>query len=152
MNDTELQALLARNPAHPTHGVPCPLTLICNVTGKETKYTAPEYIKGKIQQAGSLEALLKAYKCKGAGKGGTAAAPKPSKQSDVVVDEAGHVIPKSKQSWRGSSVNTGRVDKPDGPPSELMHREYKFKDGGNCHVYFPRQSSEQLSHLTVTLN
>jgi hypothetical protein len=149
MSDTDLQALLARNPNHPVHGVPVPLTLICNVTGKETKYTAPDYIKGKIQQAGSLEALLKLYKCKGAGKSGAAPAAKKAAPDVSGVDAT---LPKSRQTWRGNAVSTAKVDKPDAPPAELLHREYKFKDGPPCNVYFPRQSSEQLSTLVVALN
>lgn len=141
MNETELQALIARNPINPKYGVPVPLILICNVTGKETKYTAPEYIKGKLDAAGSLENLLKSYKCKGAGKQG-------AKQGATKSDEP--EIPKSKQIWRGEAVSTKKETKQeDTAPTELMHREYKFKDGGNCHVYFPRQNPDQIPDLVV---
>lgn len=166
MTDDQLKSLIARNPNHPKYGVPCPLILICNVTGKETKYTAPEYIKSKLDAAGSLEALLVSYKCKGAGKTTTPNTQSNSgERSDQVptgvrtsllpkVDGAPKqaVIPKSKQSWRGKTVVMGEIDKEAIAPAEIIHREYKFKDGMSCHVYFPRQNSEQLPRLVVALN
>lgn len=73
MTDPELQELIKRNPINPKYGVPVPCILICNITGKETKYTAPEYISDKIKTAGSLEKLLSSYVCRGANKDAKAA-------------------------------------------------------------------------------
>lgn len=138
MNDTELQALIARNPNHPKYGVPVPLILICNVTGKETKYTAPEYIKGKLEAAGSLENLLRNYKCKGAGKEGAATAPKSN-------------VPKSKSTWRGETVNVekkeSKAEEVSSGPVDLIHRTFLTDNGPPCHVYHPRQNPEQLSEI-----
>jgi hypothetical protein len=78
MNDTELKALVARNPINPKYGVPVPLIIICNVTGVEKKYTAPEYIKGKLDGAGGLENFLKTYVSKGATKDAKGASKAPS--------------------------------------------------------------------------
>lgn len=57
-----------RNQINPKHGVPCPLYLKCSVTGKETVWSNPKIIAAKIAAAGSLEAFLKNYKSRGAGK------------------------------------------------------------------------------------
>ena len=79
MNDTELKALVARNPINPKYGVPVPLIMICNVSGVEKKYTAPEYIRGKLDGAGGLENFLKAYVAKGATKDAKGATKAPGK-------------------------------------------------------------------------
>jgi len=138
MNNDELKALIARNPIHPKYGVPVPCTLICIVTGKETKYTAPEYIKGKIDAAGSLEALLSSYVCRGARKDG-GGAPK---------------APKSTKTWKGKSLVDEKQDvKTDGTPiadvvpfkpmADIIHHEFKLRDGGTCDVFSPRTNPDQ---------
>lgn len=133
MNDTEIKALIARNPNHPKHGVPVPLILICNVSGKETKYTAPEYIKGKIQAAGSLEALLKGYICKGAGK-----------------DAAGATKAPTTRQWKGKDIvqkeGAEKATEAKSAPVDRIHREFKF-DGSSCHVYHDRQNPDQATEI-----
>lgn len=148
MDDTQLQALIARNPNHPKYGVPVPLILICNVTGKETKYTAPEYIKGKLDAAGGLEALLKSYKCKGAGKGepkSPGAGASKSKPPASDVEGVDPTIPKSRQTWRGTAVTMEVKAKDEEPsaPVDTIHRLY-VDDEGVSHAYHPRQNPEQL--------
>jgi hypothetical protein len=49
------------NPIDPRLGFPCPLTLTCTVSGNQVVYSNPDYIKKRIEKAGSLEALLKSY-------------------------------------------------------------------------------------------
>jgi hypothetical protein len=75
------------NPIHKEYGFPCPLTLTCTVTGDSVVYSDPEYIKGRIEKAGSLETLVKTYVSK-AGKRQLNGA-KPAKQG---------------RSWKGSEI------------------------------------------------
>lgn len=124
------------NPIHPKHGVPVPLTLTCTITGKITKYTAPEYIKAKIAEAGSLEKLLATYVSKGAKK---AAAP---------TKAAG-------RSWKGQSVANAQVNAAKlefmqavTAPENQIHNIFKLDDGVECNVYSFRQHSSQLNTQT----
>ena len=117
--------------------VPCPLKLTCTVSGKVTMYTSREYILGKIQQAGSLEALLANYVCKAA-RGGQ----KPAKAAKAPTG----------RTWKGEEIikkeeKTQEVPK-DEKPVEMMHNTFKFDGGLECNVYSPKASSENLSHQT----
>src|SRR5574344_2721421 len=68
MTDLEIQDLIKRNPINPKYGCPVPLIMRCNVSGAEKKYTAPEYIKRKLDNAGGLEKFLRTYVGRGANK------------------------------------------------------------------------------------
>jgi len=124
-----------QNPIHPKHGVPVPLTLKCNVTGKITKYTAPEYIKAKVAEAGSLEKLLATYVSKGARGPST-------KKPASTASKRGRV-------WNGKP--TEPVEAPSTPSDEksepvvTVHHVHTFEDY-ECNVYFQRQHPEQLLH------
>jgi len=48
--------------------IPLPLTLICNVTGKQVRWTNRKLIQKAIDKHGSLDAFLSAYVSKGAKK------------------------------------------------------------------------------------
>lgn len=138
MNDTEFQELLKRNQANLRNGIPVPCILICNVTGKETKYTAFDYIKGKIEAAGSLEALLKGYKCKGANKDAKGASKAP-------------VVKASKpttRTWKGEAVDKPiaqgvPISVPGERPADMIHHEFFSADGHKSHTYHPRQHPDQ---------
>lgn len=138
MNDTDLKSLIARNPNHPKHGVPVPLILICNVSGKETKYTAPEYIAGKIKATGSLEALLKAYVSKGAGKNAAGATKAPSsrqwKGKDIIIKKGDEAPTPTEHSIAATAPDT-------------VHREFQMDHGHTCHVYHQRQNPDQASEI-----
>jgi hypothetical protein len=137
MNDTELKNLIARNPIHPKYGVPVPLIMICNVTGVEKKYTAPEYIKGKLDGAGGLENFLKTYVSKGAGKDakGASKAPKVS----------------TTKTWGGEAIIKPDVkvevkEEPSTDPADTITHYYLNHDHGEDSIStttHPRQNPEQ---------
>lgn len=128
------------NPIHPKHGIPVPLTLVCTVTGKVTKYTAPEYIRAKIAEAGSLEALLSNYVCKGARK-------------KVSGGAIGAGASKSGRTWKKEAII--KEDKPivkkqaeSKESVEMVHYVYKMDGDVECNVYAPRANKDQPLNQT----
>jgi len=119
------------NPIHKEYGFPCPLTLTCTVTGDSVVYSDPEYIKGRIEKAGSLEILIKTYVSK-AGKRQLNVG-KPAKQG---------------RSWKGSEIiqSTEIKDIPEQTSPERISILF-LQDSGGFHwisrVDCGRQNSEQ---------
>lgn len=115
------------------HPFPVPLTLKCTVTGKEVTYTAADYIKGRIEKAGSLELLRSTYVSKGANK-----------------PKDGAAATKSTRSWQGEEV----IKKPSTTPAPKVeegprvHNIFKLEDDVECNVYAPQSHSEQLPTQT----
>jgi hypothetical protein len=130
------------NPIHPVHGVPVPLTLKCTVSGKIVKYTAPEYIKAKIAEAGSLEKLLATYVSKGAHKR-VAEGAKPSSTPPVVKT--------STRTWKGSEIIKDPKDSKVQPASApttptndpTVEVVFILHDGTECSVSAPRSLMSQ---------
>jgi len=126
------------NPINPTLGFPCPLTLKCSVTGDEVVYSDPEYIRGRIEKAGSLEILLKTYVSK-AGK----------RQQREDAPPAPRV---SGRMWKGELVQKPETvaveaSKPGANlPADIIHREFLLDDG-KCTVYSPRMNADEQKHI-----
>jgi hypothetical protein len=93
------------------------ITLKCNVTGIEVKWTNQANIAKKIQQYGSLEAFQKAYVSRGASK--------PTKTVSVAREE----------------TNENEVTRADGL-SRYVTRIYHDAKGHPCTVRAPRTSGD----------
>jgi hypothetical protein len=112
---------------------PVPLTLKCTVTGKEVTYTAAEYIKGRIEKAGSLELLRSTYVSKGANK-----------------PKDGAPAAKSTRSWKGEEVIKKTSTAPEQKVEEgpRIHNIFKLDDDVECNVYVPQSNPDQLPTQT----
>jgi hypothetical protein len=149
------------NPIIPSLGFPYPLTLTCIITKKENTFSDIDYIKKRIEKAGSLENLYKTYVCK-AGKKiqkeqqlrGVATDRKPGKGTSVTtptdesVDQSGRCRQAShdqlttgalhqSETWTdGTVVTTDECDN-----GKTVHRSFKHKDGVICNVYAPKHGT-----------
>ena len=126
MTDLEIQDLIKRNPINPKYGCPVPLIMRCNVTGVEKKYTAPEYIKNKLEGAGGLENFLRTYVGRGANK-------------DACPVKAPTVAPVKEQVKIATTPQA---------PSEMITRFFLYNRYGEDTVTIvkhPRQNAEQFT-------
>ena len=70
--------------------IPSKLVLTCTVTGKVVTWTNKAIIQKKIEEFGSLDAFVKQFKCKGAGKDNTnesVSSAKPIKVLKPILEE-----------------------------------------------------------------
>lgn len=126
MTDLEIQDLIKRNPINPKYGCPVPLIMRCNVSGVEKKYTAPEYIKSKLDNAGGLEKFLRTYVGRGANK-------------DACPVKAPIVLPVKEQVKIATTPQA---------PSEMITRIFLYNRYGEDTVTIvkhPRQNTEQFT-------
>jgi hypothetical protein len=147
------------NPIIPSLGFPYPLTLTCIITKKENTFSDIDYIKKRIEKAGSLDNLYKTYVCKAGKKiqkeqlGGVATDREPGKGTSVInptdesVDHSGRCRQAShdqlttgtlhqSETWTTGTVVT--TDEYDTPRGRIVHRSFKHKDGTVCNVYAPK--------------
>lgn len=118
---------------------PCPLTLTCKISGKKVTYSDPEYIKARIEKAGSLEALVSNYV---------------SRSAKGELNRQGKPVQPKGKSWKGEQIAAPAPAKPQDPDTgekvPIVHHVFKI-DSGECNVYFPRQHPDQLLHQTFDL-